>query len=67
MLLDAELIGLVTNPKQSAQNTACIKWLQGLIASDIRVIVPEIADYEVRHELLRAGKTKGLVRLDKSV
>jgi predicted nucleic acid-binding protein len=28
------------------------------------VLVPEIADYEVRRELIRAGRPKGLVRLD---
>jgi hypothetical protein len=28
------------------------------------VVVPEIADYEVRRELLRANKTKGLAHLD---
>ncbi|KXS89886.1 nuclease [Microcystis aeruginosa NIES-88] len=30
----------------------------------IRVILPEIADYEVRRELLRANKIKGIKRLD---
>src|SRR5438552_2198773 len=29
-----------------------------------RVAVPEIADYEVRRELIRAKKTRGLQRLD---
>lgn len=27
-------------------------------------MIPEIADYEVRRELLRANKTKGIARLD---
>jgi predicted nucleic acid-binding protein len=31
----------------------------------VRVLVPEIADYEVRRELIRAGKTTGLASLDK--
>jgi len=29
-----------------------------------RVIIPEIADYEVRRELLRENKTKGIARLN---
>ncbi|NCJ06751.1 nuclease [Synechococcales cyanobacterium C] len=29
-----------------------------------RVLIPEIADYEVRRELFRAHKTKGVSRLD---
>jgi predicted nucleic acid-binding protein len=29
-----------------------------------RAIIPEITDYEVRRELLRANKTKGIARLD---
>jgi predicted nucleic acid-binding protein len=64
IILDAGLIGLVTNPKLSPESAACNNWLQILIASDIRVIIPEIADYEVRRELLRANKIKGMRRLD---
>jgi predicted nucleic acid-binding protein len=35
-----------------------------LLATGVRVLIPEIADYEVRRELLRAKKAKGLARLD---
>lgn len=65
VLLDAGPIGLVTNPKLSPQSAACNEWLQTLVKSGVRVILPEIADYEVRRELLRANKIKGVARLDK--
>jgi predicted nucleic acid-binding protein len=64
VLLDAGPLGLVTNPRRSVRSTACSQWLQGLIAAGARVLLPEIADYEVRRELLRANKAKGLARLD---
>ena|SRR5882724_3901871 len=35
-----------------------------LAESGIRIGVSEIADYEVRRELLRAGKVRGIERLD---
>ncbi len=64
IILDAGPIGLVTNPKLSPESAACNRWLQTLVASNIRVMIPEIADYEVRRELLRANKVKGVRRLD---
>lgn len=64
VLLDTGPLGLVTNPKRSPQSVACARWLQTLVGRGLRVIVPEIADYEVRRELLRAKKEKGLARLD---
>ncbi|MEG4997194.1 type II toxin-antitoxin system VapC family toxin [Microcoleus sp. B4-D4] len=65
VFLDAGPIGLVTNPKLSPESTLCTRWLQRLITtSNIRVIIPEIADYEVRRELLRANKVRGIARLD---
>jgi hypothetical protein len=63
ILLDAGPLGLVTNPKRSTQSTDCAKWLQKLVDQGHRVIVPEIADYEVRRELLRASKIQGITRL----
>ncbi|HYU34094.1 MAG TPA: nuclease [Thermoanaerobaculia bacterium] len=64
VLLDAGPLGLVTNPNLSPQSVACAEWLQSLVSRRIRVLLPEIADYEVRRELLRANKLKGIERLD---
>jgi predicted nucleic acid-binding protein len=64
ILLDAGPLGLVTNPKLSPENIACTQWLQSHIMAGSRVIIPEISDYEVRRELLRASKNKGISRLD---
>lgn len=64
ILLDAGPLGLVTNPKRTTQTVACRKWLQAIIAAGHRVIIPEITDYEVRRELLRAKKVDGLAKLD---
>jgi predicted nucleic acid-binding protein len=64
VLLDAGPLGLVTNPRRSAQSMACARWLQRLVAGGARPILPEIADYEVRRELLRANKHQGIARLN---
>jgi len=64
VLLDAGPLGLVTNPNRSPGSMACAHWLQALVAADARVVVPEIGDYEVRRELLRANKVKGIAQLD---
>jgi hypothetical protein len=64
VLLDSGPLGLVTNPRPSSEGVACATWLQGLLRADVPVRVPEIVDYEVRRELIRAGKRRGLQRLD---
>ena len=64
VLLDAGPLGLVTNPNRSPASLDCARWLQGLLSAGVRVVIPEIADYEVRRELLRANKAAGLAQLD---
>ncbi|MEG3899812.1 MULTISPECIES: nucleic acid-binding protein [unclassified Microcoleus] len=66
VLLDSGPLGIVTNPKATSPLYQEGKlWLQSLPQKGYTVILPEIADYEVRRELIRAaGKLAGLQRLD---
>jgi predicted nucleic acid-binding protein len=64
ILLDSGPLGLVTNPTASQENRECNQWMQSQLRQGIRVLVPAIADYEVRRELIRANKTNGIGRLD---
>lgn len=52
VVLDSGPLGLLSNPHASANPTACRAWLADLLAAGRRVIVPELADYEVRRSLL---------------
>jgi hypothetical protein len=55
---------MITNPKSSPENEACKNWLASLAYNGAEVMISEIGDYEVRRELLRAGKERGPGRLD---
>ena len=64
VVLDAGPLGLISNPRQTPLSYACSRWSQELVLAGVAITVPEIADYEVRRELLRANKRLGLSRLD---
>src|SRR2546422_162611 len=64
VVLDTGPLGLVTNPHASPANDPCIRWLRVLLATGDIVVVPEIADYEIRRELLRANKLTSIQKLD---
>jgi predicted nucleic acid-binding protein len=64
IVLDTGPVGMITNPNASATNRECYQWMEALVLQGVQVWVPEIADYEVRRELLRANKSRGLARLD---
>jgi hypothetical protein len=53
VLLDAGPLGLLAHTRTPQTVVACRQWVQALTAAGRRVIVPEIADFEVRRELLR--------------
>lgn len=64
ILLDSGPLGMVTNPKAQGITLDCQLWLKSLLQRGEKVAIPEIADYEVRRELLRAGLLRSLRRLD---
>ncbi|MEQ8973852.1 MAG: nucleic acid-binding protein [Coleofasciculus sp. C1-SOL-03] len=65
ILLDSGPLGMVTTPKAKPPiYQECKRWLNSLEPKGYIVMLPEIADYEVRRELLRAGKAAGIRRLN---
>jgi len=65
IFLDSGPLGLLANPRGGASATACRGWALLMLASGSRLFIPEVCDYEVRRELIRAGALKGLARLDR--
>ena len=63
-MLDSSPVGLITNPKANPLAKDCQQWFYTLLQRKYKVILPEIVDYEIRRELLRANKLSGLRRLD---
>lgn len=62
-LLDAGPLGLACcHPRQPATGR-CLAWLDDLRTAGYVILIPAIADYEVRRELLRAGASAKLRRL----
>jgi predicted nucleic acid-binding protein len=64
LFLDTGVLGLVTHPQGDAGATQCHKWLKGCIAAGSTFCVPEIADYELRRELIRRKNNASIGRLD---
>jgi predicted nucleic acid-binding protein len=64
-VLDATPLSLLCHSQQQKAAVQEINaWLETRLAAGELVCVPKIADYEVRRELLRAGKAGSVRRLD---
>ena len=61
VILDAGPLGRITHPRR---NIEIETWLEGLLISGVAVFLPEIADYEVRRNLLLEGLTNSISRLN---
>jgi len=56
IVLDTTPLGLVTQKHgKSSAVDVCLKWIADLTHAGCHIVVPEIADYDIRRELVRAG------------
>lgn len=64
VVLDSTPLGILCHPRNPPLVMACRQWVADLLTAGRRVIVPEIADYEVRRELIRVSSQIALANLD---
>ena len=64
IVLDATPLGLLAQPFASPNGDRCRRWLLSKVAVGLEIVLPEIADCEVRRELVRAKKTASVLALD---
>lgn len=64
IFLDTGPLGILTNPKKPADTVDALRWAAGHLRAGNRLLVPSVADYEVRRELVRLGRTRGIASLD---
>jgi hypothetical protein len=67
VLLDSSPLGLASGRRGLLLPDQCRGWFRTLILRGIIVVVPEIADFEVRRELTRIGASGSHRRLDELV
>lgn len=61
IMLDAGPLGMLAHPKAKRE---IVDWLRDLLEAGTKIIIPEIADYEVRRSLLLEKLEKSVRRLD---
>ena len=62
VLLDSGPLGHACRRRGTRLGDQCRRWLDDLLARGVDIIVPEVADYEVRRELTRIGASGSLLR-----
>ena len=62
MSLTLAPLGKISHPRP---NREIAEWLERLLREGAIIYIPEIADYEVRRELIRAGLLESVNRLDR--
>jgi predicted nucleic acid-binding protein len=64
IILDTCMLILLVSARASRQTRRCARWLLDRRQRGFRVVIPEIADYEIRRQLVRRQDKPALNRLD---
>jgi predicted nucleic acid-binding protein len=67
IVLDSGPLGLLTQRPGVPAADACREWASRCLGAGEKLVVPAIVNYELRRELLRAGKGPGLARLERFI
>ena len=65
ILLDSTPLGIISNPANTPEVIAITNWAAACLSAGHKIYIPEVIDYEVRRELIRAGKTPGIAKLNR--
>lgn len=64
IVLDSGPLGTLSNPNATAEVISLGRWSYDCIAAGHKLYIPEVIDYELRRELIRARKPNGITKLD---
>ena len=63
VVLDSTPLGLIVQRRDRADAERCRQWAKRLVSGGVKLVVPEIVNYELRRELLRLNKMAALADL----
>ena len=64
IVLDSSPLSLLTQRSGVPLADECKRWASKHASAGVRLLIPEIVDYELRRELLRLNRSTSLARLD---
>lgn len=64
IFLDTGPLGAITNPKRPPQTVQMLLWAAGHLEKGNTILVPAVADFEVRRELLRLKRPSSIATLN---
>jgi predicted nucleic acid-binding protein len=65
VFLDSAPLSTVSDPKTTPVGVAMSNWITSMLTAGHRIYIPEVIDYELRREMIRAGKNTTVAELDK--